>query len=184
MSTAPLIAPVSGKTFPLPSAGQQQATLAEVRDLGINPVTSTFGGVTKTEQVRQILFRWQLSELDKETKEPLRIYEKFRFSMHPKAKLYARIVGMFGAERLPPADYDFRKLEGYNFNLLLVHNQGKDGKTYANIVGTVKLAPGVAKLEIVKIADAKSKTPVAATTAPAARPATEADPIDDSSIPF
>ena len=99
--TTPLIAPPSGKTFEVAKQGQQQAVLAEVRDLGINTITTTFNGKTKTEDVHQIIFRWQLSEIDAETKEPKRIYEKFRFSVHEKAKLHKRLAGMFGG-RIPP----------------------------------------------------------------------------------
>ena len=140
---APLIAPPSGKSFAPASQGQQHAVLAEVRDLGVNKITTNFGGVEKTENAHQILFRWQLSELDPETKEPKRIYEKFRFSMHEKAKLYKRVSGMFGG-RVPPKDYDFTKLEGLNYDLLIVHQTGKDGKVYTNIAGTVARAKDAA----------------------------------------
>ena len=185
---APLIAPPSGKSFAPASQGQQHAVLAEVRDLGINKITTNFGGVEKTEHVHQILFRWQLSELDPETKEPKRIYEKFRFSMHEKAKLYKRVSGMFGG-RVPPKDYDFTKLEGLNYDLLIVHQTGKDGKVYANIAGTVARAKDAPKLMIVKIDPPKGSSPTAAQQDTAAvfgsgSAVTAAAPIDDSDIPF
>ena len=183
--TTPLLAPPPGKSFEIPKQGQQQAALAEVRDLGINKVVSNFGGKEKIEDVHQILFRWQLSELDPESKEPKRIYEKFRFSVHEKAKLYKRLAGMFGG-RIPPKDYDYRKLEGLNFDLLLVHNMGKDGKTYANIAGTIPVPKDRAKLVIVAIEPPKSKAPATESfnQAPVGRPVTEADPINSDDIPF
>jgi hypothetical protein len=186
---APLIAPPSGKSFAPATQGQQHAVLAEVRDLGVNKITTNFGGVEKTENVHQILFRWQLSELDPETKEPKRIYEKFRFSMHEKAKLYKRVSGMFGG-RVPPKDYDFTKLEGLNYDLLIVQQTGKDGKVYANIAGTVARAKDARKLEIVKIDPPKSKsTPAAQQQDVAAvfgsgNAVTAAAPITDDDIPF
>jgi hypothetical protein len=186
---APLIAPPSSKSFEIAKQGQQQAVLAEVRDLGINKVTTNFGGVSKTEDVHQILFRWQLSELDPESKEPKRIYEKFRFSMHEKAKLYKRVAGMFGG-RVPPADYDFTKLEGINFDLLITHNVGKDAKTYANIAGTIPVPKDRPKLVIVKIDPPKSKSTPAAQQQDTSgvfgsgSAVTAQAPITDEDIPF
>jgi hypothetical protein len=187
--TTPLLAPPPGKTFEVAKQGQQQAVLAEVRDLGINKITTNFNGVSKTEDVHQILFRWQLSEIDAESKEPKRIYEKFRFSVHEKAKLYKRLAGMFGG-RIPPKDYDYRKLEGLNFDLMIVHNVGKDGKTYANIVGTIPVPNDRPKLTVVAIAAPKDKsTPAAQQQDVAAvfgsgNAVTAAAPITDDDIPF
>ena len=182
--TAPLLAPPPGKTFEVAKQGQQQAVLAEVRDLGINKITTTFNSVTKTEDVHQILFRWQLSEIDAETKEPKRIYEKFRFSVHEKAKLYARLTGMFGG-RIPPKDYNYHKLEGLNFDLMIVHN----GK-YANIVGTIPVPNNYPKLTVVAIAAPKDKSTPAtqqqdvAAVFGSGNAVTAAAPITDEDIPF
>jgi hypothetical protein len=185
---APLIAPPAGKSFEIAKQGQQQAVLAEVRDLGVNKITTNFSGVAKTENVHQILFRWQLSEVDPESKEPKRIYEKFRFSMHEKSKLYKRISGMFGG-RIPPKDYDYRKLEGLNFDLMIVHNVGKDDKTYANIVGTIPVPSDRPKLTVVAIAAPKDKSTPAAQQQDVAAvfgsgAATAENPITELDIPF
>jgi hypothetical protein len=204
MSTQPLIAPKSGGNFPPVSEGIVQGVIAEVRNLGLQD--ETFNGVTK--KVHKILVRWQTAEMDKGRPAegqnaavppaPKRIYEKFTFSNHEKAKLRKRVEGIYG--QAPPDNFDYNKLVGAQRNLMVVHNTSKSGDVFANIVGTTKLNPGQAKLEIVAIADAKSKTPApqgssspAQQAAPqAANPAfgnagtavTAAAPITDDDIPF
>ena len=108
--------------------------------------------------------------------------------MHEKAKLYKRVSGMFGG-RVPPKDYDFTKLEGLNYDLLIVHQTGKDGKVYANIAGTVARAKDAPKLEIVKIDPPKGSSPTAAQQDTAAvfgsgSAVTAGNPITDEDIPF
>ena len=180
MSTAPLVAPASGKNFEPASEGVCQGVIAEVRDMGLQD--QTFNGITK--KVHKVLFRWQLAELDEE-KQPKRIYEKFTFSTHEKSKGWKRICGIFG--KTPPLDFNWRKMEGVNSNLMIVRNTNeKDGKVYANIVGTTKLRPDQKKLEIVPIPkkDEVKAEVNAALKQSVARPVTAADPIDDSEIPF
>ena len=175
MATTPLIAPASGKNFEPASEGVCQGVIAEVRDLGLQD--ETYNGVTK--KVHKVIFRWQLAELDDE-KQPKRIYEKFTFSTHEKSKGWKRIIGIFG--KTPPLDFDWRKMEGVNSNLMIVHGKSKDGsKTYANIVGTTKLKPGQAKLEIVPI---PKKDEVKAAVAAAVNAVSEVAPITDDDVPF
>lgn len=204
MSTQPLIAPKSGKFFPPASQGICQGVVAEVRDLGLQD--ETYNNITK--KVHKILVRWQLAEMDAGSPAeganpavapaPKRIYEKFTLSNHEKAKLRKRVTGIYGAP--PPDNFDYRKMVGTNRNLMIVHNAGKDGTVFANIVGTTLLNPGQAKLEIVAIPEPKAKTavPQAKTASPqgAAYPAggTTANtvamqqgvaaPITDDDIPF
>jgi hypothetical protein len=165
------------KEFELPAEGTVQAVLAEVIDKGIEDVI--WKGVAK--KVHKVSLRWQLAELDAE-KQPKRVYEKFTLSLDPKAKLYARIKGLFGKE--PPASLDLEKIVGTNTNLVIVHNAGTDkqgkAKTYANIAATLKLQPGQAKLAIVPI---PKKDEVKAEVAKSLA-VTEANPITDDDIPF
>ena len=173
----------TGKTFELPSEGTVQAVIAEVKDLGM--LDTVYNGIAK--KTRKIQIRYQLAELDTDG-QPKRVYERLTLSLHEKSQLYKRIKGLYGKE--PPATFDVEKLVGFNCLLVIVHNagQGKDGqpKTYANIAATLKLPPNTPKLEIVAI---PKKDEVKAAVAPTlkqavARPVTEADPIDDDSIPF
>lgn len=181
MSTAPLIAPKPKSNFEIAKEGVVQAVIAEIRDLGLQK--ETYNGQEK--ETHKILMRWQLGELDaKNNNEPKRIYEKFTFSLHEKAKLRKRVTQIFKKE--PPETFDFSKLVGVQRNVVIEHNVGKDGKTYANIGSILPLNAGQAKLEIVpiKMKD-EVKTAVAQTLKQAvARPVTEADPIDETDIPF
>lgn len=194
MSTQPLIAPKSGGNFPPVSEGIVQGVIAEVRNLGLQD--ETFNGETK--KVHKILLRWQTGEMDKGRPAegqnaavppaPKRLYEKFTFSNHEKAKLRKRVEGIYGQP--PPDNFDYNKLVGVQRNLMVVHKTSQSGAVFANIVGTTKLNPGQAKLEIVAIPDAKPKTPQG--TSPAqpqprqagANAVTQAAPIDESDIPF
>lgn len=162
----------TSKSFELPNEGTVQAVLAEVRDLGL--LDQVYQGVAK--KVHKVLFRWQLAELDSE-KQPKRVYERFTLSLHEKATLRKRIKGLFGKE--PPATIDLEKLVGTNTNLVIVHAEGKEGKNYANIAATLKLSPTQKKIEIVAIPKKDDKPAVGASNA-----ITEANPIDDSDIPF
>ena len=175
MATTPLVAPKPTSNFEIAKEGITQAVIAEVRNLGLQK--ETFNGVEK--QVHKILLRWQLAELDaKNNNEPKRIYEKFTFSLHEKAKLRKRVVCIFKKE--PPENFDFNALVGVNRNVVIEHNLGKDGKTYANIGSILPMNAGQAKLEIVPI---KKKDEVKAEVAKSLA-VTETNPIDDSDIPF
>lgn len=164
------------KVFELPKQGTVHAVLAEVRDMGL--IDQTWKGVTK--KVHKVLFRWQLAEMDAEKPpQPKRLYERFTNSLDPKANLYDRIQEMFG--KTPPMSLDLEKIVGTNVDLVVVHKE-KEGKTYANIAAVIRRAQDAPKLAIVPIP--LTKTDMAAAEKSGARPVTEEDPIDDSSIPF
>jgi len=176
MATTPLVAPKPTSNFEIAKEGVVQAAIAEVRNLGLQK--ESYNGVEK--EVPKILLRWQLAELDaKNNNEPKRIYEKFTFSLHEKAKLRKRVVSIFKKE--PPENFDFNTLVGINRNVVIEHNLGKDGKTYANIGSILPMNAGQAKLEIVAI---KKKDEVKAEVAKASNAVTEANPITDEDIPF
>jgi len=175
----PLIAEAKqGKDFEIPKEGTVQATLAEVRDLGL--VDTVYNGVAK--KTHKVMFRWQLAELDSE-KQPKRVYERFTLSLHEKSGLYKRIKGLFGKE--PPQSLDLEKLVGTNTNLVIVHNENKKdpAKPYANIAATLKLSPGTPKLEIVAIPK-KDEVKAAVAASLKSNAITEANPITDEDIPF
>lgn len=179
MSTAPLIAPKPTSNFEIAKEGVVQAVIAEVRDLGFQK-ESYKGGPEK--DVHKILVRWQLAELDaKSNNEPKRIYEKFTFSLAEKAKLRKRVTQIFKKE--PPDTFDFAKLVGVNRNVVIEHNLGKDGKTYANIGSILPLNAGQAKLEIVPI-KVKDEVKAAVAQTLKSNAITEAAPITDDDIPF
>ena len=172
----------TGKDFKLPAEGTQQAVLNTVKDLGM--VDTVFNGVAK--KVHKVQFVWQLSELDDE-KKPILIFERFTLSLHEKAQLFKRVKGMYGKQ--PPTTLDLEKLIGWNGNLVIVHNEGKDKqgqpKTFANIAATLKLNAGQKKLEIVPLDKIiQKKDEVKAEVAKTANAITPENPITDEDIPF
>ena len=171
------------KPFELPAEGAGQAVISEVEDLGLQD--QTYNGVTT--KVYKIALWWQFAELDSE-KKPKRIREKYTKSLHEKARLYARVKGLFGKE--PPLTLDLGVLVGTNRNVTVVHTEGKgkdnQPRTYANIVATLKLNQGQAKLEIVprpKKDEVKAAV-AAAVNAVQSSAITDAAPIVDDDIPF
>src|ERR1700728_4793121 len=140
----PTFAPEPTSNFEVASQGQVQGVIAGFVNLGM--VTSTFEGKTTTKP--QIKLIWQLNEKDSQGRQKY-IHEWFTFSLHEKAKLAKRLLSMFG--KLPPRDFDYEKLVGYNYNLMIVQEPKKDGSPKAKIVGLSKLAPGVAKLELLPL---------------------------------
>lgn len=172
----PVATAVSGKEFKKATEGTHAAVLNSIDDLGIEDVT--YQG--KTKKVHMIRLFWQTEEKDGD--EPVFVTEKMNLSLHEKSKLYARVKGLFGKN--PPASLDTDKLIGTQTNIVVVHNPGKganEGKTYANIVATLKLAPGQKKLEIIprKKKDATQAAPAVEGTA-----VTEDNPITNEDIPW
>jgi hypothetical protein len=170
----PLIAPKTSGNFAPASEGVHAGVLAEIRDLGIQK--ESYQGVEK--DVHKILLRWQLDELD-EKGEPKRIYEKFTFSLHEKARLRKRVVSIYKKE--PPATFDFNTMVGVQRNLVVTQNTGKDGKLYANVDAILKLNPGQKDLVIVAI---QKKDEVKAEVQKQSTAISESNPITDEDIPF
>jgi len=178
----PLIAETpTGKNFELVTEGQHQAVLNTVKDLGM--VDTVFNGVPK--KVRKVQLIWQTAELDAE-KKPKLIFERMTLSLHEKSQLFKRIRGLFGKN--PPVTLDLEKLVGTQTQLVIKHSEGKDKngqpRTFANIVATLKLAPGQAWLEIIpldKIIKPKGEVKQAVA---ASNTATAENPITDEDIPF
>lgn len=171
----PTYAPASsGKEFEKPTPDVPlQAVLVEVRDLGINKKFNKFQN--KMEDVPEVQFKYEFAERDKEGFRKS-IIERFRFSLHEKAKLRARAKSLLGGKE-PPKNFDFDNLIGTNIQLVteLVQSHKDPAKYYSNITAVLKLTPGMKPLSV-----KDDKAPV--TTA--ARPVTEADPINNDDIPF
>lgn len=172
----PVATAVSGKEFKKASEGTHQSVLNSIDDLGIEDVV--YQG--KSKKVHMLRLFWQTEEKDDDGS-PVFVTEKMSLSLHEKSKLYARVKGLFGKN--PPASLDTDKLIGTNTNIVVVHNPGKganEGKTYANIVATLKLRPDQKKLEIIPRKKKEDATPLSN----AGTAVTEDNPITSEDVPW
>ena len=170
----PIYAPESKKFAPA-AAGEQQAVLAKVVDMGM--VESDWKG--KKTLKPNIYFIWQVAEKD-EQGQPKRVYDFFVLSNDDRSNLYKRVNQIYG--KPAPKAFDYEKMVGVQRNLLLVHNE----KGRAVVVGVTPLKPGQAKLEIAPMEDKKKEavkevTPVKSLSGTAV---TEANPITGEDLPF
>jgi len=116
----------AGTFVPAP-AGQHQAVLVDIQDLG--PLEDGFGGVKPF-----IKYVFQLAELMDNGK-PYVVTQRFNATLHNKGKLRPFIQSMRGKQFTPEElkGFDDEELVGKNYSLNLIHNVGKNGGTYANI---------------------------------------------------
>lgn len=111
------------KEFELPSEGPHDATLTEIKDLGVVP--TAFGS---KERVR---FSWTLDTKGADGKQ-LMVVQSFNATWNPMSsvwKVYQQITG-----KQPPSDVNLEKLKGNRCCLYVMHKADKTGKLWANIL--------------------------------------------------
>lgn len=168
-----IVSSKSGKNFENASEGTHQAVLVEVKDLGEIEGFNMF--TKKTEKVHKIMFRYEVEERDSESRR-IALFERFRWSLHEKSKLRPRVKQLLGRD--PGTEFDVELLVGTNMNIMVEHVQGKKDptKTYANIVGMVKLAKGAKLLPIID--------PEVVLGQDSREVEKEENAVDENSIPF
>jgi len=117
------------KQYEIADEGTHDATLAEIRELG--KVETGFGTKEK------LLFIWELEDQFDSKGEPIRIFQRFNKSIHPKAALYKAVRSITGED--PGDEFDLEQLIGVSVQLVLQHNEGDDGIVYANVAAIVRL---------------------------------------------
>jgi hypothetical protein len=149
-----IIAKKSGASFiPAPS-GQWSSVCVDVVDLGMLEVA--FGGKKKTQHKIRIV--WQISEVMSDNK-PFLVQKRYTLSLHEKAALRKDLESWRGK---PFTDDE---LNGFDLEVLLgvtcllnVLQQTKEGDTYANVVGIMRLPKGmqaISQLDYVRVRDRK-----------------------------
>ena len=131
---------------PVP-AGAHVARLYQIIHVGTVP--STYKGESRMSD--QIRLTFELCNEKKEFKEgegekPLSISTRFEtYSMGKKANLRRLIEGMYGVKMHDDeaANFDLDSVLGQECLLTVIHNEGSDGNTYANIQGASPLPKGM-----------------------------------------
>jgi hypothetical protein len=117
----------SGK-IELPSEGPHPATLVKVKDLG--DVETKFG------PKHRVRFIWQVEDERDARGNPKMAFQAFNVSFDAKSFLYKAVRQILGAA--PPSTFDLESLVGTEATIVVEHNVGNDGITYANISAVIR----------------------------------------------
>lgn len=136
-----------GEGFDPVEAGVHNALCFAVYDLG----THHSIGQGWDKMVRKVLIMWELSDLRIEIDGkdlPRAISNRYTLTLHEKGKLRGDLEGWrgqpFTQEQLD--GFDLRNLLGAGCQLQVIHEPGKNGKTYANIKTIIPAPKGGAKV--------------------------------------
>ena len=134
-----IFARAGGDFTPAP-AGTHAAVCVDVVDLGM--VTSEFAGIKKTQHKIKIV--WQIDETRDDGK-PFDVSQRYTLSLHSKATLRRELESWrgraFTEEELK--EFDVETVIGAGAMLNVIHNF-REGKTYANVTGVMRLMKGIA----------------------------------------
>jgi hypothetical protein len=111
------------KQFDIPDEGLHDGVISEFRDLGM---VTGFNG-QKQAKLQAI---YELDELGSNG-EPLKVFQRFNNTLHPQSFLYKAITDITGTS--PGEAYELDDLIGRRVQLLIKHNEGANGVTYANV---------------------------------------------------
>lgn len=125
------------RQFPQSSDGLHHGLLIDVVDIGEQ--VSSWGTKHKIKLV------FAIEEKDSEGN-PILVSDFCALSLHEKAKLYAAVAALTGAE--PPAELDIESLIGKRCCLLTEQNTSADGFTYANVKHYAKSTGASPKLVV------------------------------------
>jgi hypothetical protein len=107
------------------SEGVHKAVLADIVDLGV--IQTAFGPKEKVQ------FTWLTDESD-EAGRTKYLFKRYTKSLHEKASLRKDVKLILGKD-IDGNSFDLESLIGIAKNLVVQHNEGNDGKIYANIIG-------------------------------------------------
>jgi len=147
----PIIARNSKRDFAPAPEGIHSAVCVDVLDHGVQP--SAFGPARKVE------VRWLIEERNPNNGKPFLVSQRYRLSLHPKAKLCQHLEG-WRNKSFTPQDaeegVDLERLIGTHCQLQIVHNPGRDGELYANVQAVLPLGKGMERVSpagYVRVAD-------------------------------
>jgi hypothetical protein len=126
--------------FEMTPAGTHVAICYRVIDLGTQEVD--FQG--KLKHQRKIMISWELPQELMETGEPFSVHKKFTLSGSKKGTLRKFLESWRGTAFTDKdfGTFDIGNLIGKPALVGIIHEQGSDGGTYANITSVMKIAKG------------------------------------------
>ena len=144
----PIIAKQAENKKLLVPAGTYQAVCNAVWDLGNQK--STWGGVDVPKH--KIYIRWELNLLIEEEGEyngkRYVIGQLYNLILAPKSNLYKHLMSWRGKEfnKEEFEGFDVTTVLGANCLISVVHNEGNDGRIWANVGSIVPLLPDMEKM--------------------------------------
>jgi hypothetical protein len=126
--------PTKGGDFAPTPAGQYTAICCRVVDLGTQRTEGQYG----VKHVHKVLIGWEIPEVrinvEGEDKPSLH-QERYTLSMHEKAHLRHLLESWRGVQFQPEdfGNWDMARLIGVPALMQISHNQGSNGRVYANI---------------------------------------------------
>lgn len=133
----------TGGDFKPTPEGQHVMVCCRVIDLGTQE--TTFNGETKHQ--RKVLISWELPNERTDDGKPMMHSEKFTWSFHEKANLRKTLEAWRGKRFRdedfagPPNGFHIKNVIGVPCYGQIIHEQGQNGKTYANL-SSVMAFPG------------------------------------------
>jgi len=159
-----IIAKANNKEYPICPEGAWQAVCVDVIDMGV--VKSNNPSWPDRQKVQ---IRWQVGLTydykdengDTHTRRHM-IIQSYTLSLNEKASLRHDLEAWRGKKFSPEElkGFDLEKLIGANCQLGIIHNEGTDGKIYANISAIMPLTKGTEKLEAldyIRVIDRKTE---------------------------
>lgn len=131
----------SDSTFTPAPAGTHSAVCVDVIDLGLQ--STAFG------EKHRARFVWEIDETNPDFAAPFLVFATMNVSLHENSTMGELLRRWRGKDFTP------EELEGFNIEnvlgapclLTVEHNQGADGKTYANVAAAVPLPKAMPRLE-------------------------------------
>lgn len=172
----------SNRDFIPAPAGTHSAVCCDVVDLGVLEVS--FGGETKKQHKVNLV--WQIEEVMQDNR-PYLVRKRYTLSLHEKAALRKDLEAWrgrpFTSEELQ--GFDLEVLIGKPCMLSVIHNPGKAGGVFANVVAIMKSPKGVPALTVRDYVRVSEREPAAQQQAPESQvPEWDGGPISDDDIPF
>ena len=137
-----------GKDFTPAPEGQWSAVCCDAVDLGM--VKVTFDDKTMDKHKVRLVFQIPETDPDFDDKQFI-VSSTFNLTMHEKGRLRPFLESWRGkkyTDAEADAGVDIEKMVEVDALIQIVHNQGRDGKTYANVDSIMRLPQGMEKVTI------------------------------------
>lgn len=163
------------RTYTLAPTGTHPAVCVDVQNLGL--IATAYGAKHKVRLV------WQLEAVDPETGRRVEVARLYTLSLHERAALRADLERWRGKKFTDAeldAGFDLEKLLGVNCQVLVSHDLGDNGTTYANVDSVLPAVKGLPKLVPMDFVRWKDRAQVRGNGASAPK---KTDDLDDQ-VPF
>jgi hypothetical protein len=137
--------PTEGGDFTPPPEGTFPAICCRIIDLGTQ--VRSFKGEEQHKHL--VMLSWELKddETIMEDGRPMTIHQRYTWSMHEKATLRRQLEAWLGRKfkesDFGPGGFDVRDLLGMPCLVSITHDEGREGKVFANVATITKLPKGM-----------------------------------------